>query len=69
MNHPHPNDPHPGTVAVVRPFTCTCCGLRGARVMIRLGDPDRPSSVAVCPACDTRPSDLSVADLVTTDED
>ncbi len=55
---------HSNTVAVVRSFTCTSCGCRGARVMIRLGeDPDRPTFIAVCPACDTRPSDLDLADV------
>ena len=54
---------HPSTVAVARSFTCTCCDRRGVRIMIRLGDPDRPAFVAVCPACDASPSDLSRADL------
>lgn len=67
MNHPHPNYPQPHTVGTVRSFTCTCCSNRGARLMVRLGEPDRPRFVAVCPACDTRPSDVTMADLVSDD--
>ncbi|RZT85331.1 hypothetical protein EV383_2196 [Pseudonocardia sediminis] len=60
MNRPH-------TIAVVRSFTCTCCSRRGARTMIRLGEVDRPNFIAVCPACDTRPSDITAEDVTGAD--
>lgn len=41
---------------VVRSYACSCCHRRGARYMIRL-DPHGRDVTAVCPACDTQPTD------------
>lgn len=47
-------------VSTPRPTSCSCCGRRGVRrmVRVRVAANGIPEVTAVCPRCDLEPADL-----------